>query len=67
MLNCNKCGTEMEMTPGWRPSYYNPDNHNLDPESEPYCPKCDLDVVEWVEKDLPPPMKEYNYGNSKRP
>ena len=42
MLKCEKCGTAMELSDGWTPSYNNPDNHNMDPESEPYCPKCDV-------------------------
>lgn len=32
--------TDLELSDGWTPSYNNPDNHNCDPESEPYCPKC---------------------------
>ena len=41
---CLKCGTKLEMTDGWYPSYNNPDNHNLDPVSELHCPKCEIEL-----------------------
>jgi hypothetical protein len=41
VLLCQKCGTKMELSEGWTPTYNDPDNAGMVPEAEPYCPKCD--------------------------
>lgn len=44
-MKCEKCSSELEYTDGWIPSYYNPDNHNLDVAAEPFCLVCDRGSV----------------------
>jgi len=39
-MKCPKCNTKMKLSPGWVPSYSNPDNFKLEPSAEPYCPRC---------------------------
>jgi len=41
VCTCDKCGTAMELSSGWTPTYSDPDNSSLAPNAEPYCPKCD--------------------------
>ena len=42
-MECEKCGTKMELSGGWIPTYNDPDNSGLAPTAEPYCPQCDGD------------------------
>jgi len=54
----------MAFTDGWHPTYNNPDNHNLDPASEPYCPICDK---EWIENEQQKNKEILNSPRSTRP
>lgn len=38
--SCSNCGTKLVMSPGWVPSYNDPDNASGAQEAEPVCPKC---------------------------
>lgn len=51
-MKCEKCSSELEYTDGWTPSYYNPDNNNIDVEAEPFCLVCDKGLVQELKETL---------------
>lgn len=43
---CLRCGGLLQISEGWTPSYYNPDNANFERVAETFCPKCEKTVDE---------------------
>lgn len=44
-LICPICNIPLQLTPGWIPSYSDPDNSGMQREAEPFCPKCESGVI----------------------